>query len=475
MWCNPPVNPDSLLRALPSLDRLLESPVLVAACLRHSRAVVRDAARSRLDQVRDALRMGLLDGPAAGQAVSSLAADVAADVDAASHDPYRRVLNATGVLVHTNLGRSPLSSRAAAAAWRAAGSSLALEYDLAAGTRGARTAPVDAVFEALFPGCRGLVVNNNASAILLVLSAVARDHEVVISRGELIEIGGSFRVPDILLRSGARLREVGTTNRTRIADYAAALGPATGAILRVHPSNFRQEGFTESAAPGELAELARQAGVPFVVDQGSGNLHDLTPFGIKDEPTVGWLLGQGADLVTFSGDKLLGGPQSGLVVGARTMVARVAADPLARALRPDKLILAALVETLRAHQRGTAFEDIPVLARLAAPLSSIQARAAGLGRALVAGGLPGDRVSLLADRSVTGGGSSPSGGVETQVVVVTPMAGGEERLAAALRLRDPAVAARVVAGGVRLDPRSLAPEEDALVAEAVCGAWRSLG
>lgn len=461
-----------LLRSLPSVDRVLGAASLVSWQERCGHQMVRDATRQRLELLRQEILTGKLSAVDIAARAAGLPGAVQADLEARVQDPYPAVINATGILVHTNLGRAPLADRAREAAWRAAGRALALEYDVAAGQRGSRGGPVRAVLEELFPSFTGLAVNNNAAAVLLALNSLARDGEVLISRGELVEIGGSFRVPDILERSGAVLVEVGTTNRTRAADFRAALGPRSAAILRVHPSNFEQLGFIETTPVTELAAIAREANVPLIVDQGSGNLHDLSACGVVDEPTVGALLAAGADAVTFSGDKLLGGPQAGLVVGRPEIVARLASNPLARALRPDKMILASLVETLRIHREGRALAEIPVLRRLSAPVGEIAARAAALCTALTAAGVDAAGVRVQQGTSRTGGGSSPGSQIETVSVVIEPDS-SVTALAERLRRQQPAVVARIANGCLLVDFRSVDPEEDALLCEGLVRALAS--
>jgi L-seryl-tRNA(Ser) seleniumtransferase len=458
---------NALMRLLPGVDQLLASPEIRDAVGTFGHVMLRDAARRRLDELRESLLAGELDAERAASEVATLPQQILADLEERARDPYHRVINATGVIIHTNLGRAPLSHRAAEACSRAARHAVALEYEIESGSRGSRSAPIRELLEDLFPGHSGLAVTNNAAAVLLSLNTLASDREVIISRGELVEIGGSFRVPEILSRSGARLREVGTTNRTRTEDYRRALGPEAGVILRVHRSNFHQVGFTESAPARELSDLARAAGVPLVVDQGSGNLHELGPFGIPDEPTVTSVLEEGADLVTFSGDKLLGGPQAGIVVGRPELVQRLAANPLARALRPDKLILTALLETLRSHQQGRAFQEIPCLRRLATPLEEVRVRVGLLLDRLLAAGVDMDRLEAIQGVSRTGGGSSPTGEIATVLLAIEPDRKGEEALAGRLRRGSPVIVGRVSEGRLLLDLRTVEPEEDELLADAV--------
>jgi len=460
-------SPTSLLRHLPAVERLLADERLAAVLSVHGRVAVRDAARRRLAALRDEIRGGQLSQADLAARIALLPQQVTAEVEEACKAPYRRVINASGILIHTNLGRAPLAGRAVAAASRAAAEPLALEYDLEEGRRGSRRGPVSQSLAALFPGCTGLMVGNNAAAVMLALNTWCQGRGVLISRGELVEIGGSFRVPDILQRSGAVLREVGTTNRTRISDFRAAMDDSIGAVLRVHPSNFHQVGFTEQADARELADLATAAGIPFMVDQGSGNLHDLATVGIHDEPTVASILAAGAHVVTFSGDKLLGGPQAGLVVGAESWVEPMAANPMARALRPDKMILAAMVETLRLHRQGLAFTEIPVLRRLAAGVYVLRQRAEACRRHLLAGGVDDAHLTLQEGISRVGGGSSPAGHVATVLLALARPGLPLDDLAARLRRGTPAVVARVSEGRLLLDLRTVDESEDELLAEAV--------
>jgi len=320
----------------------------------------------------------------------------------------RAVINATGVVVHTNLGRSLLSDEAAQAVARVARGYMDLEYDVERGERGSRMTHLEPLMRRLFPEHDFLIVNNNAAAIMLCLKVFAKGKDVLISRGELVEIGGSFRIPDILSASGGRLREVGTTNRTRLADYRDARSTKTGVVLKVHTSNFHIVGFTESVTIPTLARWSRAEGLPLVVDWGSGDLVDLGPLGIHDEMPVNRVLEAGADLVTFSGDKLLGGPQAGFVVGRKDLVARLRKDPLARVCRLDRLLIAALHQTLAAYVCGKAFERVPTLRMLAMPASQIDRRAKSVVRTVAR--LSGRRgmLKVIDGMSRPGGGSLPA-------------------------------------------------------------------
>jgi len=379
------------------------------------------------------------------------------------------VINASGIVVHTNLGRSILSRQAAEQVATAGREYMSLEYDLAGGKRGSRLAHFDALMERLFPGAGFLIVNNNAAGILIALRAIALDREVVISRGELVEIGGSFRVPDIFAASGARLKEVGTTNRTRLADYQQATDATTGAWLKVHTSNFKIIGFTQEPTLDALATGARELGVPLIVDWGSGDMADLGPLGIADELPVREILDRGADLVTFSGDKLLGGPQAGFVVGKKEFIEKLRKDPMARVCRLDRLKICALRETLAAYVRGTHFEEIPTLRMLKTEPGEIGARAraviAKVVAAIGADSAAGGRLGTMDGVSRSGGGSSPLGERPTILLVVEGRNGDEGRLETALRTGSPAVIGRVQDGNLLLDLRTVAPEQDQILVE----------
>ncbi len=443
------------LRLIPAVGTLLAHPAFADLLEQAGASLVTALIREELEAVRG----GVAGGTLSPEALSAHVApeDVAARVRAAAARLLaprpRRVINATGVIAHTNLGRAVLSRDAAVAVAEASAGYLDLEYDLARGARGKRMTHLAPLLHRLFPGAAALVVNNNAAAVLLALHALARGREVVVSRGELVEIGGGFRVPEILAVSGARLKEVGTTNRTRLADYRAAVGAKTAALLKVHPSNFHQVGFTESVSVAELAPLAKEAGLPLLVDWGSGDLVDLTPFGIRDERPVAAILEDGADLVTFSGDKLLGGPQAGFLVGRADLVERAAKDPLARALRVDRVTLAALHATLSAYLRGRAFEDVPTLRMLALTEEQVGLRAARLKEALPQSA----DVTIVPGASRPGGGSSPAGERPTRLLSLPA------KLEKRLREGEPPILGRVHEGRLLLDLRTVLPEEDAVL------------
>jgi L-seryl-tRNA(Ser) seleniumtransferase len=430
------------LRDLPSVDRLLADEVLASA----PRALATAAAREALDRARDAIRAGDEPGD-----VLAAARDLLARLTAPS---LRRVINATGVIVHTNLGRAPLAATAIERVTEVGAGYSDLELDLESGSRGSRQDHVAGLLRQLTGAEAALVVNNNAAGVLLALAALAEGREVVVSRGELVEIGDGFRIPDVLARSGARMVEVGTTNRTRAADYERAIGPETGALLRVHQSNYRIVGFTAAVSTEELARIAQRAGLPLVDDLGSGSLLD-----VGDEPTVAASLAAGADLVCFSGDKLLGGPQAGVVVGRAELVERLRRHPLQRALRADKLTLAALEGTLGLlADPETARREIPVLRMLHEPVEPVRERAERLA------GLIGGEVEETVAR--VGGGALPLAELPSAACAI------EEDVATLLRLGEPPVVGIVRDGRLLLDTRTLTDPEVDEVARAVLQARR---
>lgn len=444
-------------RSIPSVDRLLREPGIAALLDRAPRNVVVAA-------VREAVAAARVAGAAPAD---GWAAEVAARVKQRSTPSLQPVLNATGVVLHTNLGRAPLAPAALQAMAAIAEGYCALEYDLSTGVRGSRTDHCASLLAGLAGAPAALVVNNAAAALVLALNAHAAGREVIISRGELIEIGGSFRIPDILEKSGAVLREVGTTNRTHLSDYQRAIGEQTGAILTVHRSNFEQQGFTTSPAPHELARLAHERGVPFLYDIGSGLLADLSAWGLTSEPRVRDGVASGADLVLFSGDKLLGGPQAGCLVGSVEAIAACRRNPFARAARADKLTLAALEATLALyHDPEQARREVPVLRMLTESSEVLRARAERL-RSLLPESL---QPAVLAGESAVGGGAFPGAVLPTSLVVLSPGAAGAERLAAGLRLGSPPVIARIADDRVLLDPRTLPDSALEAVATAVVAA-----
>ena len=454
-------------RILPSIDSLRRRPVVSSLEAEYGAEAALDALRTAADRVRRELARA--ETTAIGdrdQAAAAIERRAAAELAARFNPSLTPVINATGVVVHTNLGRAPLSEAAAARVARLAAGYTNLEYDLAAGGRGARHTHAARLLVQVTGAAAAAVVNNNAAAVLLVLAALAHGREVVVSRGELVEIGGGFRIPDILRQSGAALREVGTTNRTRIDDYAAAVNDRTALILRVHPSNFRIEGFTARPTLEELVALGRRAGVPLVEDLGSGHLAGV-PTGGVDEPSVAASVRAGAAVCCFSGDKLLGGPQAGIIVGAEGPLSRVRHHPLMRALRVDKMTYAALEATLIEHARGRAAATVPVVRMLAAPVEEIDRRARAL-----AGGLEGHALfeaDIVDGVSTVGGGGAPGSALPTRLVRLTPRGRSAARLAARLRRLRPPVIARIERDRVVIDLRTVPTEQDGRLATILLG------
>jgi L-seryl-tRNA(Ser) seleniumtransferase len=431
-------------------------------------AVLR-AAESGTDRKRlaVAVREILADARAAGTGILDAAAyaKLARErIEKRDAPTLRPVINATGVVLHTNLGRAPLSE-AALAAIRDASGAASIEYDLERGTRGERHGHAARLISEVAGAEDAVVVNNGAAAVLLALAALAGKREVIVARGELVEIGGGFRIPDVLARSGAKLVEVGTTNRTYVRDYANAITDKTGAILRVHASNFALRGFVATAASPDLASLARERGVAFIHDLGSGTLLDTSRFGLGREETVAEAVGDGADVVTFSGDKLLGGPQAGIAAGRADAIAKLRSHPLMRALRPDKLTIAALVATVAAYRDGTAVETLPVWRLIAATPARLGRRAKAIAARLEAAGIA---ATVVETSSAVGGGSLPEETQPSRGVALAAVSAA--RAVGALRKADPPVIARIIDDRVVLDLRSVLPEDDERLARAVEGA-----
>ena len=448
---------DERLRTLPSVDRLLRDPRVEALVQEHSRALVVAELRAMLEDTRGGLR-----DCGATPVLAELVDCLERRLPLAVRSSLRRTINATGVIIHTNLGRAPLSEAAMEAVREVAADYSNLEYDLEAGARGSRHEHLGDLVRRLTGAESALVVNNNAAAVLLALTGLAQNRDVIVSRGELVEIGGGFRIPDVLRQSGARLIEVGTTNRTYAADYSAAVGPETALFLRVHPSNYRVSGFVHQPSVRELANLAHERGILLVDDLGSGSLLDTSRYGLVKEPMVQQSLAEGADLVCFSGDKLLGGPQCGLLLGRKELVDRLKRHPLTRAIRPDKLTLAALAATLGHYLRNEAPRAVPVWRMISAPVDEIEKRARRLVKAL--GGIGLD-LALLDGRSAVGGGSLPGETLPSRLVGIR--GAPADRLAARLRAGQPPVVGRVEQDRLVLDLRTVLPEHDALLARTL--------
>jgi len=441
------------LRSLPSVDRLLQTIPAQELIAQYGRPLALDALRQSLENARR-------DFPARGDVPgeSSLLEDAARILSHWTAPSLIEVINATGVVLHTNLGRAPLSREAAEAARRVATAYSNLEYDLEKGQRGSRLVHAEDLLRRLTGAEAALVVNNNAAAVLLALSALAKRRAVVIARSQMVEIGGGFRVPDVMKQSGARLLEVGATNRVHLSDYEAALQEKPALFLRAHRSNFRLVGFTSEPDLYEIAQVAHQAGLPLLDDLGSGTFLDTARFGMAHEPTVQESLAAGADLVMFSGDKLLGGPQAGILVGRLDLVARLRKHPLARAIRADKLCLAALSATLLHYLKDEAEREIPIWRMISAPLESLNARACAWRDALGQG-------EVIRGESAIGGGSLPGETLPTALLALRP--GGPNRFLKRLRQRQPPIIARLEDDQVILDPRTVLPEQESLLLEAL--------
>lgn len=442
-------------RALPSIDALLRRPDVERLVRRHGHDATRAALRGAVARERSALAAGA--GPDEATVAERVAGHAAAALARDEQGSLRPAINATGVVIHTNLGRAPLAAAALTRLTTVGRGYSTLEFDLTTGRRGSRAVHAEGLLTALTGAEAAVVVNNTAAAMLLILSALARGRDVLISRGQLVEIGGGFRVPDVMAQSGALLREVGTTNRTRLADYTAAFGPSTAMVLLVHPSNFRIEGFTERPERVALVAAAHEAGIPVVEDLGSGNVDAASPW----EPTVQASIADGVDLVAVSGDKMLGGPQAGIIAGKRAYVDQLRKHPLMRALRVDKLTYAALEGTLLEHRAGRAHETVPVLRMLHTPLSAIERRARALAEALATAGWT---ATVVAGASAIGGGSAPGVTVPTALVRLVRDGWSADRLEAWLRALDPPVIARIQDDAVVIDLRTVDPADDGLLA-----------
>ncbi len=471
----PVTDKSALYRRLPSVDEVLHLREVTALVRSEGHALVAEAARAVLARVREEIATGHLDAAGVELAVSGLVQGLERQLRQATQLSLRPVINATGVVLHTNLGRAPLSVGALEHVRQVAAAYSNLEFDIAAGERGKRDVHVQKLFAQLFassgvsegglPEISTVVVNNNAAAVLLGLNSLAEGGEVIVSRGELVEIGGSFRIPEVMAKSGAILREVGTTNRTRIGDYERAIGDKTRLLLRVHRSNFQITGFTEQPSLPELVELGRKRGVAVMEDLGSGALVDLRSLGISGEPGVADSLRAGVDVVTYSGDKLLGGPQAGMLSGRRELIARIRSNPLFRALRVDKLTYASLEATLLAYVRQD-HAAIPALRMLRLPAADIEKRAQALKRE-VESKASGLVLQITDGQSVVGGGAAPAATLPTRLLAVTCEGLSADEFAARLRACNPPIVARVEEGRVLLDLRTVFPEQDELVVQAL--------
>jgi L-seryl-tRNA(Ser) seleniumtransferase len=468
-----------LYRELPAIDELLRHSEITELIAEEGQSATTDACRVVLAKLRSEIAAGHLNEAKLGLALSGIHAAIRNELSQSLKYSLRPVINATGVILHTNLGRAPLGTAATEHIRETATSYSNLEFDLESGERGKRDVHVDRLFRKLLssenvgtaaPGrpseqrsAMTIVVNNNAAAVLLALNSLAEGGEVIVSRGELVEIGGSFRIPDVMTKSGAILREVGTTNRTRISDYERAINERTKLLLRVHRSNFEITGFTEQPDIRELVELADKHKLPLVEDLGSGSLVDLRAFGINNEPSVLDSLRAGVHVVTYSGDKLLGGPQAGLISGRQDLVSRMRANSLFRALRVDKLTYAALETTLLAYVKRD-HDAIPTLRMMQLSKADIGARAESLVIGIARSEITAD---LIDGESLIGGGSAPSSVLPTRLIALTAKTVSANELAARLRRSDPPVIARVEDGRVLLDLRTVLPAQDEILRQAL--------
>ena len=474
-----PVTNADLFRKLPSVDELLRSPEMVTLVSAEGPVAVTEACRIVLARLREEIAAGRLDSTGVDLALSGLADAVEGELRQVLSYSLRPVINATGVVLHTNLGRAPLAATALEHICGIAGEYSNLEYDLATAERGKRDVHVERLFRKLLSlhsnaqdvdrKLSAIVVNNNAAAVLLALNTLAEDGEVIVSRGELVEIGGSFRIPEVMSKSGARLCEVGTTNRTRIADYERAINERTRLLLRVHRSNFQITGFTEQPRLEDLVNLARRKNLPLMEDLGSGALFDLTSVGINDEPGVLDSLQAGVGVVTYSGDKLLGGPQAGILTGRSDLISRMRTNSLFRALRVDKLTYAALEATLLAYVKRD-YDALPTIRMMRLSKEEITVRAQTVAAATNSAQL---EVQVIDGESVIGGGAAPSAVLPTSLLAVTSKALSADELASRLRAFDPPVIARVEEGRVLLDLRTVFPGQDRSIAAAINGAARN--
>ena len=456
-----------LYRKLPSVDEVVRRPSLEPLVSQEGLIAVTDSARAVLGSLRDEIGAGRLDENGIDLALSGLDHTVERSVQHALSYSLRTVINATGVILHTNLGRAPLPASALEHIRETGAGYSNLEFDVEAGERGRRDVHVDRLFRKLLgevsPATSTIVVNNNAAAVLLALNTLGEGGEVIVSRGELVEIGGSFRIPDVMTKSNAVLREVGTTNRTRVGDYERAITEKTRILLRVHRSNFEITGFTEQPRVDELVDLSRQRAIPLMEDLGSGALISLDSLGVSGEPSVLDSLRAGVDIVTYSGDKLLGGPQAGILSGRSDLIARMRSNSLFRALRVDKLTYAALEATLMAYVEGD-HEAIPTIRMMRLSREEVGKRAEAVARRVRSLKLS---VEVIDGESVIGGGAAPSAVLPTRLLAVSAESLSADELVSRLRLSTPPVIARVEEGHVLLDLRTVFPEQDEVLVQAL--------
>jgi L-seryl-tRNA(Ser) seleniumtransferase len=463
------ISQSALFRLLPSLDELLRHPAIEALVQRGGRSATIAAARAALEQLRTDITAGKLDEAQTRSRLDELPRTVEQRLQQALAYALRPVINATGVILHTNLGRAPLSRAALQHIAEVSEGYSNLEFNLDTGERGKRDVHVDRLFTKLLNTAERevstIVVNNNAAAVLLALNSLAEGGEVLASRGELVEIGGSFRIPDVMAKSGAVLHEVGTTNRTRIADYEGAITDRTKLLLRVHRSNFQVVGFTEQPSLEELVALGRLHNIPVMEDLGSGEVFDLRNVGVRGEPMIADSLRAGVDVVTYSGDKLLGGPQAGMISGDRELVAKVRANPLFRALRVDKMFYAALEATLIAYLRED-YDSIPALRMMRLSENVLERRAKQIAERLLVS-CPSLRIEVVESWSVLGGGAAPGSTLPTRVLAVESASHNADELCARLRQWETPIIARVEEGRVLIDLRTVEPQQEEVIVAAL--------
>jgi len=448
----------NLFRQIPAVDQLLLRPTIASWVERTSREFVVSEIQQLLEDIRDSIRSESM--PASNVNAEYVESILVDTLQKRLYPNLRTVINATGVVLHTNLGRAPLSAAAQESLSAFSANYTNLEYEIRTGQRSQRDKLIESVLQEVL-GCEAAtVVNNNAAAVFLILNTLAFGREVIVSRGELVEIGGSFRIPDILARSGAILREVGTTNKTRVQDYEGAVGSSTALLLRVHPSNYRMLGFTERPELGAMVELSRDSGIPLVEDIGSGCLMDLRPYGIPDEPLVQESISAGVDLVCFSGDKLLGGPQAGMIAGLRKMVDPIRRNPLMRTYRVEKLIYGALEATLGSYRFGRAAEEIPVVRMISMTSEELSGRARSFSRKLKAGLPEGVHLELMEGSSVVGGGSCPECHLPTTLITLESSRARPNVIESKMRSQDPPVILRLEEDKVLIDLRTVFPSQE---------------
>lgn len=461
------VRVQDMLRSLPAVDELLRQEAVREAMANHPRILVLRAIRNVLDRTRSLILSDQVPSHLSPIGPDTIVREILEEIELLAAFTLRRVINGTGIIVHTNLGRSLLCQEALDRLNLIGSGYSNLEYDLEAGARGSRYVHAEAILCEITGAESALVVNNNAGAVLLILNTLAQGKEVVVSRGELVEIGGSFRIPDVMIRSGARLKEVGCTNRTHLRDYEEAIGAETALLLKAHTSNYQIIGFTAAVDLETLVNLGKKHGLPVMEDLGSGCFLDLSRFGLRGEPTVQESVRSGVDVVSFSGDKLLGGPQAGVILGREEIIARLRKNPLTRALRIDKLTLAALEATLRLYRdEEVAIRSVPTLRMIATDYQILESRAGELSerlRAAVGGRL---RVEIIDGYSQVGGGALPVQTLPTRLVACSSDSLSASRLEAHFRAHEPPIVGRVEQERFLLDVRTLQPEDGEIIAGA---------